>query len=128
MDLGTVEFVVQKKAQKIFDHLNELLEAENYEGLRTSIHSFLKLIAIRCEKGFVDQNLSIRNNFGFVENSAVQFDCATLTQDSSMKYPLNFRHEVMHVAERLNIWAQENCPEVSLFIQEEAQQIINCSF
>ncbi len=128
IDLDTVEFVVQKKVQKIFDYLNDLIEEEKYDEVRASIHSFLKLIAVRCEKGFVDQDLSIRNNFGFVDNSAIQFDCATLTQDSSMKYPLNFRNEIMQVAERLDFWAQENCPEVSFFIQEEAQRIINHSF
>lgn len=128
VDLDTVEFVVQKRAQKIFEHLSELVAEEKYEELRTSIRSFLQLIAARCEKGFVDQNLSIRNNFGFAGNTAIQFDCATLTRDSSMKYPLNFRHEVMQVAERLDLWAQENCPEMTLFIQEEAQRIINHSF
>lgn len=128
VDLDSVEFVVQRRAKKIYDHLNDLIEEEKHEELRASIHSFLQLIATRCEKGFVDQDLSIRNNFGFVGNSAIQFDCATLTQDSSMKYPSNFRHEIMQVAERLDLWAQENCPEVTLFIQEEAQQIINHSF
>jgi hypothetical protein len=128
LELDKVEFVVQKRAQKIFEHLNELVEQDKYEELRTSIRSFLQLIAGRCEKGFVDQDLSIRNNFGFVGNDAIQFDCATLTRDSSMKYPLNFRHEVMQVAERLDLWAAENNPEITLFIQEEAQRIINHSF
>jgi hypothetical protein len=125
LDLDTVEFVVQKRAQKIFDHFYDLLRGGNFEEIRSSIRSFLQLIALRCEKGFVDHDLSIRNNFGFVGTRAIQFDCATLTRDSSMKYPLNFRREVMQVAEHLDIWARDNCPEISLFIQEEAQRIIN---
>ena len=128
LDLDAVEFVVQKRAQKIFDHFSDLVEQEKYEELRASIHSFLQLIATRCEKGFVDQDLSIRNNFGFVGNNAVQFDCATLTRDSSMKYPRNFRQEVMQAAEHLDLWASENYPEITLFIQDEAQCIINQSF
>lgn len=129
LDLDKVEFVVQKRAQRIFDHLNALFEEGKIEDMKISIRSFLQLIAVRCEKGFVDQDLSIRNNFGFVTNEeAIQFDCATLTRDSSMKYPLNFRHEIMQVAERLDLWAQEYCPELTLFIQDEAQRIINQSF
>ncbi len=128
LNLDNVEFIVQRRAQKIYEHLDELVRKENYEDLKLCIRSFLLLIAARCEKGFVDQDLSIRNNFGFVENQAIQIDCATLTRDSSMKYPLNFRNEVLHAAERLDVWAQENYPEATLFIQEEAQKIINHSF
>lgn len=128
VDLDAMEFVVQKKATKIFDHLNELSKKYKYEDLRESIRSHLRLIALRCEKGFADNDLSIRNNFGFIDNTAVQFDCATLTRDSSMKYPSNFRQEILEAAKRLNGWARENCPEITLFIQEEAQQLINQAF
>ena len=125
LDLDKVEFVVQRKAQKIYDRFDQLIHDDKVEDLRASILSFLQLIAVRCEKGFVEHNLSIRNNFGFVDNTAIQFDCATLTQDSSMKYPSNFRQEVMEAAERLDEWARDNCPEMTLLIQEEAQRIIN---
>lgn len=129
LDLDTVKFVIQKRAQKIFDHFGDLIAEGKLEELKTSIRSFLELISVRCEKGFVDQNLSIRNNFGFVSSTeAIQLDCCTLTRDSSIKYPLNFRNEVMQAAERLDLWAQEYYPEITLFIQEEAQRIINHSF
>ncbi len=128
LDLDRVEFVVQRRAQKIFEYLGDLHRGQKYDELKTAISSFLKLIAIRCEKGFADQDLKIRNNFGYIGNNAVQIDCATLTRDSSMKYPLNFREEVMHVTEHLNIWARDYCPELTLYIQEEAQRIINNSF
>jgi hypothetical protein len=128
LNLDSVEFIVQRRALKIYDRLDQLVQEENYEDLKACIQSFLQLIAIRCKKGFIDQNLSIRNNFGFIGNKAVQFDCATLTQDLSMKYPLNFRNEVLRVAERLDEWAQNKYPEATLFIQDEAQRIINHSF
>lgn len=128
VDIDSFEFIVQKSARKIFEHFTNLLDEGKNDDLRASINSFLQLIASRCEKGFSDPDLSIRNNFGFIGNSAIQFDCATLTEDSSMKYPLNFRHEVMQVVERLNQWANENCPEITIFIQEEAQRIVNSYF
>ncbi len=125
VDLDTIEYVVQKNATKIYTYFEELLNQGRYEDLRASIRSFLQLIAVRCEKGFVDRDVSIRNNFGFIDNEAIQFDCATLTRDSSMKYPMNFRQEVLETAERLDFWARDNFPEMTLFIQEEAQRLIN---
>ena len=129
LNLNSVEFVIQRRAEKIYDHLDSLIKRGKFEDLRLRIRSFLRLIASRCEKGFVDQGLSIRNNFGFTgDNRAIQFDCATLTRDDSMKYPLNFRNEILRMAERLDDWAQQHYPEASLIIQEEAQRIINQSF
>jgi hypothetical protein len=127
VDLDSVEFIAQKRAVKIFDHFQALLGQNKREDLRASMRSFLQLIALRCEKGFVDQSLSVRNNFGFVGNTAVQFDCATLTRDASMKYPSNFRKEILEAARRLDVWAKENSPEITLFVQEEAQRLINQS-
>jgi hypothetical protein len=127
VDLDSMEFIVQKRATKIFDHFKALLDENKLDDLRASIHSFLQLIALKCEKGFVDQDLIIRTNFGFIDNGAIQFDCATLTRDASMKYPLNFRKEILEAAERLDIWARENSPDITLFIQEEAQRLINQS-
>ncbi len=128
LNLNTLEFVIQQRAEKIYDHLEELIKRGKYEELRFCIRAFLKLIASRCENGFVDQDLSIRNNFGFVGRNAIQFDCASLTRDDSMKYPLNFRNEILRIAERLDDWAQEHHPDASILIQEEAQRIINQSF
>ncbi len=125
LDLDSVEFIVQQRAQKIFERFDQLIEAEDYDGLRMAICSFLKLIVTRCEKGFVDRETSIRNNFGFVDDVAIQFDCTTLTRDSSMKYPLNLCEEVMETAKRLDLWAFENEPDVTFLIQEEAQRIVN---
>lgn len=127
VDLDSFEFIVQKKATKIYEHLESLLASDNDEDLRVCIRSFLQLIALRCEKGFVDHDLSMRNNFGYVGNTAIQFDCATLSRDASMRYPMNFRKEVLEAAERLDQWARENYPEITLFIQEEAQNLINQS-
>ncbi len=128
VDLDMVEFIVQHRAQKVYDHLNTLVKESRFDDLRASIRSFLQLIAVRCEKGFVEHDLSIRSNFGFIDNTAVQFDCATLTRDSSMKFPLNFRQEIFEAAERLDDWAHQYSPESTLYIQQEAQRIINESF
>ncbi len=121
IDLDTVEFVVQQTAEKIYEHLLSLKPEEAQCALR----SFFDLIANRCKKGFSTQELSLRNNFGFCGKKAIQIDCTTLIRDDSMKYPHNFREEVMLIAERLNQWAQVENPDLCVFIQEEAQRTIN---
>ncbi len=125
VDLEKFEFAVQKRARRMFGYLKELVDAHREEDLKSSIRSFLHLVTVRCDKGFGDQRFDIRHQFGFIGNKAVQFDCATLMRDSSMRYPQNFRKEVLEAAERLDVWARKVCPEMTLFIQQEAQLLIN---
>ncbi len=128
VDLDEVEFVVQKKAVKIFDHLHALIKQQDQEGLEAAIRSFLQLIAIRCEKGFTNQDIALKNHYGFIGNHAIQMNCDSLIPDNSMKYPMNFREEVLQAAKRLDLWASQNQPELSFFIQSEAQRIIQGAF
>jgi hypothetical protein len=128
VDVDEVEFVVQKKAVKIFDHLHALVKQHDQEGLKAAIRSFLQLIAIRCEKGFTNQDIALKNHFGFIGNHAIQMNCNSLIRDNSMKYPMNFREEILQAAKRLDLWASENQPELSFFIQYEAQRIIQDAF
>ncbi|MBS0620747.1 MAG: hypothetical protein JSS61_04740 [Verrucomicrobia bacterium] len=125
IDLDGFEFVVQRRAQKVYDRLAELCAAGMLEDARDAVHSFFHLFASRCEKGFASEHLSLRNNFGFIGNRAMQIDCSFLTPDSSMKYPSNFREEIMKVAEKLDSWASAYYPELSVIIQQEAQEVIN---
>ncbi len=128
IDLDTVEFILQKRVTPIFEHLEALVQSNQINELRSAIRSFMQLIAIRCEKGFASQNVSLHNHFGFIGEQPIQFDCGIITKDLSMKYPLNIQREILQVTERLNIWATETHPEITFIIQEEAQKMINQIF
>lgn len=128
IDLDTVEFTLQKRGVPICEYFESLIQSNQFEALRSSIRSFLQMIAIRCEKGFACQNVSLQNHFGFIRDQPIQFDCGILTKDLSMKYPLNIQREILQATERLNIWAHQNHPEVTFMIQEEAERTINQLF
>jgi hypothetical protein len=128
IDLDTVEFILQKRGVPIFEHLESLIQSNDLETFKASIRSFFQMIAIRCEKGFASQNVSLHNHFGFIREQPIQFDCGLLTKDLSMKYPMNIQREILQATERLNLWASEHHPEVTFIIQEEAQRTINQIF
>lgn len=127
-DLDSVEFVLDRRADQLFSYLTQLSESKDMEKLRRALRSVLKLVAFCCEKGFTTHNHLLKRYFGFVDGKAVQFDCSNLTRDSSMKYPLNFRGEILSAARQLNSWAIEYEPELSFFIQQEAHSIIRSFF
>lgn len=127
-DLDSIEFVLDRRADQLFSYLTQLAENKESEKLHLAIRSVLQLVAFCCEKGFTTHNHLLKRYFGFVDGKAVQFDCSTLTRDSSMKYPLNFREEILSAARQLNLWAIQHDPELSFFIQQEAHRIIRSFF
>lgn len=122
IDLNSCEFVIQRKVEKLFDRLDKL--SADIKEFKNAIHAILRLVVLRCEKGFACPNVPLYNHFGFVADQPIQYDCGILTKDLSMKYPLNIQREVILTAEKLALWASEHHPSLSLLIQEEAALLL----
>ncbi|MEN9344018.1 MAG: hypothetical protein RLZZ453_805 [Chlamydiota bacterium] len=128
VDLNRVEFVVQRKGEPIFEKLATLAMQKEERKFREAVRSFFSLIAISCEKGFASQHTLLENQFGFVEDRAIYFDCSKLCRDVSMKSPFNTREELIRAADQLNAWIMDLYPHLSLIVQEEAIRVIDQSF
>jgi hypothetical protein len=80
---------------------------------------------VRCKKGFADQDVGIRNNFGFLDGRVILIDCGNLYPDPSLKHPTYFQAEILRTAEKLEHWSTEYYPELTNILQEEAQGVID---
>ena len=78
IDLDSKEFIVQRKAERICDYLPDLLAEGKLDRAREAVRELLELIAVRCKKGFADQDVGIRNNFGFLDGRVILIDCGNL--------------------------------------------------
>lgn len=125
IDLDSKEFVVQLKAEKFTEYLLQLKENANEEKIRFAVKSFFEVIAKRCQMGYGDQSMGIRNNFGFVNGRAVLMDCSHLFVDISLKLPQYFQNEVLRIAENLSHWAEQFYPDLSILLEEEAQAVLD---
>lgn len=124
VNLDHFEFVVQSRGDLIFNKIEYLIQKREFTTLRNAIRSFLRLIAVRCEKGFASAPVSLSHHFGFQGDQPIQFDCGIITKDVSMKYPLNIQKEVLQAAEKLNLWFNENHPDLRCLLQEEAASVL----
>lgn len=93
--LDKVPFVIQKKVEPIsIRMLDKTKQAQTCEAV-------LKLVTTRCEKGFGDIDGEIRRNYGFIGDTAVQFDVGRLFYDDSLKKPERMADELEHVSIKL---------------------------
>lgn len=101
IDLDKTEFVLQEKAELLFDRLAKLQKAGNQEGVQKSIAAVLELVKRRIDRGYADRDRGVSNNYGFVGDRAIQIDIGRLYKGVKAG-------QYEHVQQRIQRWQQEN--------------------
>lgn len=74
IDLDKLDFIVQKRAEPVYDRINSLMTSNDIQAAQNALKSIFTLISTRCEKGFRDRDPNIRTNCGFIGSQAVKID------------------------------------------------------
>jgi hypothetical protein len=101
IDLDKTEFVLQEKAELLFDRLAKLQKAGDQQGMQKSIAAVLELVKRRIDKGYADRDRGVSNNYGFVGDRAIQLDIGRLYKGVK-------EGQFEHVQQRIQRWQQEN--------------------
>ena len=83
--LSQTEFVLQRRADMIFDHLLSLYRLEKFDQAKGCIDSLFSLLNKRLESGLEDRDPHLSINFGFVDDKAVEIDIGAFIENESMK-------------------------------------------
>ena len=101
IDLDKTEFVLQEKAELIFERLSKLYRAGDVEGAKKSIAAVLDLVKRRIDLGYADRDKGVSNNFGFVGQRPIQLDIGRL-------YKGVREGQLEHVQRRIQRWHEEH--------------------
>lgn len=107
IDLDTVEFALQEKAELIFTHLKKLLKRNDKEGVKKAIASILQLVQRRIDLGISDHDKAVKHNYGFIGDRAVHLDIGRIEKIRKTK-------EYDRINQRINKWLQSNSSNTSL--------------
>jgi hypothetical protein len=99
INLDKTEFVVQEKADLIFNRLAQL--KKDPLATRAAIDSVLHLVKIQCDKGIVDHDKAVKNNYGFVGDRPIHLDIGRL-------HFANKPQEVARIKARIELWQEKN--------------------
>jgi hypothetical protein len=119
LDLSNSCFLLQKKADLFYPHIQKLMEQGDTEGAKASITSTLELLDRFFSMGVFENNAILRKNFGFIGNEAIQFDIGKFKFDASHKFD---RGEIRYVAKNFYRWIGKNYPELLLHFDEQLQR------
>jgi len=111
IDPNTSKFVVQRTAEPFLDRLHRLMQEGEVAAAKSSIDSFLDLIVQRCQKGFADHDIYMRN-FGFVADKAMEIDIGPFVKDPQMIGSDNIKKELFFASSELRAYLSNKYPEL----------------
>lgn len=95
VNLDEVEFVVQERAELIFDRLQKLIHAR--KGVNGPLTEVMHLVRRRIDKGIADHDKAVAHNFGFVGDRAIQLDVGRI-------YEGHKPNDYDRILERIDKW------------------------
>jgi len=109
VDLGQVEFVLQRRAHLAYDYLDQ---CPDIETAKHALSSLCTLIASRYHEGIYDEDAKIHRNFGFIDGKAMVIDVGRLKIDRRKSSADHLYHDLKKSTDRLRIWLVANHPEL----------------
>jgi hypothetical protein len=95
VDLDKVEFVIQERAELIFDRLKRL--TKNRQEFNVALTEVMHMVHRRIQSGIADHDKAVSHNFGFVGNRAIQLDIGRIYRGYEP-------HDYDRILERIDKW------------------------
>ena len=125
LDLDTVDFALQKKAELVRPKLRKLIKEKDLAAAKQCLLSLLTLIAQRSQKGIVDRDPNIRRNMGFVGNQAIEIDLGSYSRVQLFGLSSqNLKEELLLRTKKLKQWLDRKSPELSEYLVEAIDQVV----
>lgn len=118
-DLSNSCFLLQKKADLFYPHIQMKMQEGDLEGAKYAITSTIKLLDRFFEMGVFENNAILRKNFGFIDNEAMQFDIGKFKFDASKK---TAKEDIRIVTQNFYRWIGKNYPELLPHFDEKLDE------
>lgn len=125
VDLDSIDFVVQKKADLVYDRISLLMEQKEIDKAQKAIDSIVDLIVSRCERGYHDRDPNVRTNCGFLGERAIKIDVGRLMHDESVKEPARIKQELLRITSPFQTWLSQNHPELTEHLNTKVESALH---
>lgn len=121
LDLDKMDFVVQKRAELIYDRFATFMRVGDIRGAKELTHEVFHLILSRCQKGFRDRDPNIRTNCGYLHGRVIKIDVGRFVPDVEIKKRAAYEKELLRICQPFKEWIAINHPS---FIPEYEKEFI----
>ncbi|NGX37331.1 MAG: hypothetical protein K1000chlam2_00485 [Chlamydiae bacterium] len=111
INLDKTEFVLQKLATPVYEHLDSLFREKRIEEAIASMHSLVDLIRTRSELGIKNKDGNILENCGFLDNQPIELDIGSFVLRSVSTHPNPHQKAALSATLQLLGWIKRHYPE-----------------
>lgn len=124
LDLDKFDFVVQRRAEKVYDQINKWMSVGDTDAAERGIGAVFSMISERALMGFRDRDPNIRTNCGFIGNRAIKIDVGRFVSEESMKTPERHNDDLIRITAPFEQWVRENHPILVPSFEQQMQEIL----
>jgi hypothetical protein len=121
VDMDTIEFALQRKAERVQPVIKKLLKENDLIGAKECVTSLLELIVERCQKGIHDRDPNMKTNFGFIGHKAITIDIGSFSKvdPASVNVPMVLASQ----SEKFKQWLLERNKELADHLSSEVDRL-----
>ena len=112
IDLNSVEFLLQKKAQMIQPYLENLIRTGQLGKAETFLKGMLDRIVDGFQRGISDNDYALLQNTGVSDDKAVYIDVGQIIYNPSVKDPAVYKRELFNKTYKFSVWLNGASPEL----------------
>ena len=123
INLDEVDFVIQRRAEMVYDRIDSLMKRGAEKEAQEAITSVLHLVLERAKRGILDRDPNVRTNCGFIGNQAIKVDVGRFTRDSKAKAPAFYHADLVKIAAPFKQWIAKAHPSLLPHFEGELQRL-----
>ena len=119
IELDEMEFLVQKKAQLLGPHIEQLMALGNIDGAKKIISDLIAMMSSECNKGLADDDVTILKNTGVVDGKPIHIDIGLFKHNEEFKQPETRGQKLLSNTRKFNQWLKKQYPVLSEHLETE---------
>jgi hypothetical protein len=124
IDLDKTEFVLQKKADLLYPHIDHLVHAQKTEDAKRCIDDLFACLLTFYKSGAKDHDRSLQHNFGFVDGRAIALDLSSFGSDEAIAQPENYKKEIALKTWRFRRWLKKRHHDLYLYYEDQLSELM----
>ena len=122
LDLDQTEFILQKRAEPFYPHLQNLMIRSQEEEAKHLVSHLISLLFNQYKQGIVNTDVDLFKNFGCLEKEVIELDVGSLKKEASPQDQTHYREEIRRVTDCLHNRLSQDYPSLDAHLLKELEQ------
>lgn len=121
--LDRMTFMVQHKADLIYPTLDRLVFEKKIDQAKDAVSQLIHLFVVCAQKGYVDNDPILRNNYGFFGDRAIHIDIGDMVKNEEVKKRENYIPYIRETTASMKHRLVEQYPELLDHYERELDRL-----